>query len=301
MITLITLLLFIGATGKSAQIPLFVWLPDAMAGPTPVSALIHAATMVTAGRLYDRAAAFPLRPGASDLVANRLDRRSNRPFSLPPLALTQNDIKKVLAYSTVSQLGYMFLAVGIGAFSAAIFHFFTHAFFKACLFLGSGSVIHALGGEQDMRKMGGLKARMPTTYWTYVIATLAIAGAPFTAGFFLQGSDPVAGLQSRRALWSGRSASHRGHDGLLYVPPAVHGFSRRVPSQTIMPKRIFTNRRAIMTVPLVILAAGSIFAGWLGRRNISGAASGINGCNRFSAAQERITDRWPTEINVTLA
>jgi NADH-quinone oxidoreductase subunit L len=182
-IGLVTLLLFVGATGKSAQIPLFVWLPDAMAGPTPVSALIHAATMVTAG-VYMTARLhflFTLAPATLSLIAWI---GAATAFFAATIALTQNDIKKVLAYSTVSQLGYMFLAVGVGAFSAAIFHVFTHAFFKACLFLGAGSVIHALSGEQNMRRMGGLKAHMPKTYWTYVVATLAIAGAPLTAGFF---------------------------------------------------------------------------------------------------------------------
>ncbi|HET7377888.1 MAG TPA: NADH-quinone oxidoreductase subunit L, partial [Anaerolineae bacterium] len=167
MIGAITLLLFIGATGKSAQIPLFVWLPDAMAGPTPVSALIHAATMVTAG-VYMTARLhflFVLAPATLSLIAWI---GAATAFFAATIALTQNDIKKVLAYSTISQLGYMFLAVGMAAFSAAIFHVFTHAFFKACLFLGSGSVIHALDGEQDMRKMGGLNSRMPTTYWTYL-------------------------------------------------------------------------------------------------------------------------------------
>jgi len=162
MIAAITLLLFVGATGKSAQIPLFVWLPDAMAGPTPVSALIHAATMVTAG-VYMTARLhflFALAPATLALIA--WIGAATACFAAT-IALTQNDIKKVLAYSTVSQLGYMFLAVGLGAYAAAIFHVFTHAFFKACLFLGAGSAIHALGGEQDMRKMGGLRSRMPTT------------------------------------------------------------------------------------------------------------------------------------------
>lgn len=182
-ITGITLLLFLGATGKSAQLPLFTWLPDAMAGPTPVSALIHAATMVTAG-IY--------------MIA-----RSNVLFSMSPItlqiilligtltmliaasiALKQNDIKKVLAYSTVSQLGYMFIAVGVGAYTAAVFHVITHAFFKALLFLGSGSVIHAMSGEQDMRYMGGLKKQMPVTHITMLIGCIAIAGIPPLAGFF---------------------------------------------------------------------------------------------------------------------
>src|ERR671923_1081918 len=183
VITVATLFLFVGAAGKSAQIPLFVWLPDAMAGPTPVSALIHAATMVTAG-VYMTARLhflFALAPMTLSLIA--VIGAAPALFAAT-LALAQTDIKRVLAYSTVSQLGYMFLAAGVGAYSAAIFHLFTHAFFKACLFLGSGSVIHALGGEQDMRKMGGLKSYLPKTYWTYVIATLAIAGLPFTAGFF---------------------------------------------------------------------------------------------------------------------
>jgi len=181
--TPIALLLFVGAIGKSAQLPLYVWLPDAMAGPTPVSALIHAATMVTAG-VYMVARAnflFALSPTALLVVA--VVGGVTAVFAAT-IGLAQNDIKKVLAYSTVSQLGYMFLAAGAGAFAAAIFHVFTHAFFKACLFLGSGSVIHAMGGEQDMRRMGGLKKQLPTTYWTFVVATLALAGIPIFAGFF---------------------------------------------------------------------------------------------------------------------
>jgi NADH-quinone oxidoreductase subunit L len=180
--TIIGILLFIGAIGKSAQIPLYVWLPDAMAGPTPVSALIHAATMVTAG-VYMVARTnyfFTASPTAMLVVA--VVGGVTAVFAAT-IGLVQNDIKKVLAYSTVSQLGYMFLAAGVGAYIAAIFHVVTHAFFKACLFLGSGSVIHACGGEQDMRKMGGLKKYMPTTYWTFLVATIAIAGIPPLAGF----------------------------------------------------------------------------------------------------------------------
>ena len=181
--TVIALLLFVGAIGKSAQIPLYVWLPDAMAGPTPVSALIHAATMVTAG-VYIVARCnvfFRLSPTAMVVVAVV---GGVTALFAATIGLVQNDIKKVLAYSTVSQLGYMFLAAGVGAFVAAIFHVVTHAFFKACLFLGSGSVIHANAGEQDMTKMGGLRKHMPTTYWTFLFATLAIAGFPLFAGFF---------------------------------------------------------------------------------------------------------------------
>ncbi|HXD74150.1 MAG TPA: NADH-quinone oxidoreductase subunit L [Vicinamibacterales bacterium] len=182
-LSLITLFLFIGATGKSAQIPLFVWLPDAMEGPTPVSALIHAATMVTAGvyMIGRNAVLFGHAPLTMNIVAIV---GTATAFFAGTIALVQNDIKKVLAYSTVSQLGYKFLAMGVGAFSAGIFHLYTHAFFKALLFLGSGAVIHALGGEQDMRRMGGLKDQLPITYWTFLIGTIAIAGIPPFAGFF---------------------------------------------------------------------------------------------------------------------
>ncbi|MCC7031367.1 MAG: NADH-quinone oxidoreductase subunit L [Acidobacteria bacterium] len=182
-ISLITLLLFIGATGKSAQIPLYVWLPDAMEGPTPVSALIHAATMVTAGvyMIGRLAPVFELAPITLGIVATI---GAATALFAGTIGLVQNDIKRVLAYSTVSQLGYMFLAMGMGAFGAGIFHLYTHAFFKACLFLGSGAVIHALHGEQDIRKMGGLAKHLPITYWTFLIASIAIAGIPPLAGFF---------------------------------------------------------------------------------------------------------------------
>jgi len=181
--TAICLLLFVGACGKSAQIPLYVWLPDAMAGPTPVSALIHAATMVTAGvyMVVRSNVLFRMSPTAMAVVA--IVGALTAIFAAT-IGLAQNDIKKVLAYSTVSQLGYMFMAAGVGAFTAAIFHVMTHAFFKACLFLGAGSVIHGCGGEQDMRKMGGLRKYMPHTHRTMLIATIAISGVPFFAGFF---------------------------------------------------------------------------------------------------------------------
>jgi NADH-quinone oxidoreductase subunit L len=261
-ITLITLLLSVGAAGKSAQIPLFVWLPDAMAGPTPVSALIHAATMVTAGiymiaRLHFL---FILAPYTLSIIAVV---GAATAFFAATVALAQNDIKKVLAYSTVSQLGYMFLAVGIGAFSAAIFHLFTHAFFKACLFLGSGSVIHALHGEQDMRKMGGLKAALPQTYWTYLIATLAIAGIPFTAGFFSkdlilwQAFDGGSyGLWSIGIITAGLTAFYMFRQ--LFM--VFHG-SLKADDHT---RTHLHESPPAMTVPLVILAVGSIFSGWLG-------------------------------------
>ena len=182
-LTAICLLLFLGACGKSAQIPLYVWLPDAMAGPTPVSALIHAATMVTAGvyMIVRSNVLYRLSPDAMMVVA--IVGGLTALFAAT-IGLRQFDIKKVLAYSTVSQLGFMFIAVGVGAFAAGIFHLVTHAFFKACLFLGSGSVIHAMSGEQDIRNMGGLKDKIPQTYRTFAIATYAIAGLPLAAGFF---------------------------------------------------------------------------------------------------------------------
>lgn len=182
-ITAICLLLFVGAIGKSAQIPLFTWLPDAMAGPTPVSALIHAATMVTAGiyMVVRSNVLFALSPYASQIVAII---GLATAFFAATIGLKQNDIKKVLAYSTVSQLGYMFVALGIGAYDTALFHVVTHAFFKALLFLGAGSVIHAMSGEQDIRRMGGLKGKLPVTHMTFLIGTLAIAGIPPFAGFF---------------------------------------------------------------------------------------------------------------------
>ena len=183
VVSIATMLLFIGATGKSAQIPLYVWLPDAMEGPTPVSALIHAATMVTAGvyMIGRNAVLFSHAPETMLIVAII---GALTALMAGTIGLVQNDIKRVLAYSTVSQLGYMFLAMGMGAFGAGIFHLYTHAFFKALLFLGSGAVIHALHGEQDIRNMGGLKRYLPITYWTFLIGSLAIAGVPFLSGFF---------------------------------------------------------------------------------------------------------------------
>ena len=197
-LTAIALLLLVGACGKSAQIPLYVWLPDAMAGPTPVSALIHAATMVTAGvyMVARSAAIFTHAPAAMETVAII---GLATAFFAATIGLAQNDIKKVFAYSTVSQLGYMFLGVGVGAFSAGIYHLMTHAFFKALLFLGAGSVIHALGGEQDMRHMGGLRKKIPWTFWTLLCASLAISGVPPFAGFFSK--DAILAAAYRHAPW----------------------------------------------------------------------------------------------------
>src|SRR5437879_8832886 len=195
-LTFACLLIFTGACGKSAQLPLYVWLPDAMEGPTPVSALIHAATMVTAG-VYVVARSHILFAHAPTAMLVVAIVGCATAFFAATIGLVQTDIKKVLAYSTVSQLGYMFLACGAGAFSAGIFHLMTHAFFKGLLFLGAGSVIHAVGGEQDMRKMGGLKTYIPITFTTMLIATLAISGIP-----------PLAGLWSKdEILWKAYQAS----------------------------------------------------------------------------------------------
>ncbi len=191
--------------GKSAQIPLYVWLPDAMAGPTPVSALIHAATMVTAG-VYMVVRAQRHLPARARRLALRGDHRRATAIFAATIGLAQNDIKKVLAYSTVSQLGYMFLAAGLGAYSAALFHVMTHAFFKALLFLGSGSVIHAMGGEQDMTKMGGLKKACRITYWTFVIGAAGDLRHPAPRRLLQQGRDPRTPPRPTASGCSGRSA-----------------------------------------------------------------------------------------------
>src|SRR5678815_2378297 len=207
--SLVGILLFIGATGKSAQIPLHVWLPDAMAGPTPVSALIHAATMVTAGvYLVARMSGIYLHAAEASAIVAAIG--ATTALFAATIAIVQTDIKKVLAYSTISQLGFMFVALGVGAYGVAIFHLYTHAFFKACLFLGAGSVIHALGGEQDIRKMGGLARRIPITFVTFAVATAAIAGIPPLAGFFSK--DEI--------LWFA-FASSRGGSPLLYLVAAA--------------------------------------------------------------------------------
>jgi NADH-quinone oxidoreductase subunit L len=261
--TVIGLLLFVGATGKSAQIPLFVWLPDAMAGPTPVSALIHAATMVTAGvymvaRMH---AVYALAPTALAVVAII---GAATALLAAIIGTAQNDIKKVLAYSTVSQLGYMFLGLGVGLPGAAIFHVVTHAFFKGLLFLCSGSVIHGMGGEQDMRKMGGLRAFMPITFWTMTIGTLAIAGVPPLAGFF-----------SKDEIILGAFAGPHAIPALGWVAYAA-AFLTAFYMGRMLFLTFFGERRAdahvqhhihespaLMWVPLVVLAALSIGGGFL--------------------------------------
>ena len=265
-LTLACLLLFVGACGKSAQVPLYVWLPDAMEGPTPVSALIHAATMVTAG-VYMVArsnALFVLAPNAMKTVA--IIGAVTAIFAAS-IGLVQNDIKRVLAYSTVSQLGYMFLALGVGAFAAGVFHVFTHAFFKALLFLGSGSVIHAMSGEQNMQKMGALWHKVPVTAWTMFIGTLAIAGFPGLAGFFSK--DEILWQ-----TWSSAGGAYRILWVVAFVTALMTAFYmfRLIYLTFWSPSRIHDHEvehhihesPKSMTVPLVVLAFFSIFAGYLG-------------------------------------
>ena len=286
-ISLITLLMFIGATGKSAQIPLYVWLPDAMEGPTPVSALIHAATMVTAGvyMIGRNAVLFEHAPITLQVVAVV---GAATALMAGTIGLVQTDIKRVLAYSTVSQLGYMFLAMGMGAFGAGIFHLMTHAFFKACLFLGSGAVIHALHGEQDIRKMGGLKKHIPITYWTFVIASVAIAGVPGLAGFFSK--DEIlfeTFLHGHQVLWvvgvltslltatymfrlvhltfhgeeRFATAGH-GHDDHGHAHAAPQHVSTAAPQHSHAAH--LHDAPAPMAFALIVLAVGSILAGYVG-------------------------------------
>jgi NADH-quinone oxidoreductase subunit L len=289
VLSLATLLLFIGATGKSAQIPLYVWLPDAMEGPTPVSALIHAATMVTAGvyMIGRNAVLFSHAPETMQVVAVI---GASTALMAGTIGLVQNDIKRVLAYSTVSQLGYMFMAMGVGAFGAGIFHLYTHAFFKACLFLGSGAVIHALHGEQDIRNMGGLKSALPITYWTFLIASLAIAGVPGLAGFFSK--DEIlfeTFAHGHTILWtvgiltSLLTATYmfrlvfltfhgeRRHEAppqhAVEEEPAAHGpdsVLHHPATHSPRPGAALHDAPAAMALALVVLAIGSVAAGYVG-------------------------------------
>ena len=260
-----TMLMLLAATGKSAQIPLYVWLPDAMEGPTPVSALIHAATMVTAGvYLIARSAPlFHLAPTTGNWVAWIGVATA---FIAATIALTQTDLKRILAYSTVSQLGFMFIAVGVGAYGAAIFHLVTHAFFKALLFLGAGSVMHALHGELDIRKMGNLRAKLPTTYWTFLAGAAALAGIPLLSGFFSKDAILFNAFEYQIPLW---------------VVGAITAFLTAVYSFRMVfmafwgqerDKKLFSHAHEsprVMTIPLIILAIGAIFAGYLGLPSIS--------------------------------
>jgi NADH-quinone oxidoreductase subunit L len=282
----IALLLFLGATGKSAQIPLFVWLPDAMAGPTPVSALIHAATMVTAG-VYMVARCsiiYALAPVAMEVVA--MIGIVTALFAAT-MGLVQNDIKKVLAYSTVSQLGYMFLGLGAGAFASGIFHVMTHAFFKALLFLGAGSVIHAMHEEQDIQKMGGLKSYMPVTYKTFLVAALAIAGIPPLSGFFSK--DEI--------LWKAFSSGSITLWAIGLTGAAITAFYMfRLVNLTFGGKARWTGEihphesPRLMTVPLIILAILSIVGGLAGIPHALGGSNWIEGwlAPVFERAESRI-------------
>ena len=260
-ITGITLLLFVGATGKSAQIPLYTWLPDAMAGPTPVSALIHAATMVTAG-IYMIARSnilYTMAPHTQHVVAVI---GLATAVLAATIALKQNDIKKVLAYSTVSQLGYMFLGLGVGAYTGAVFHVMTHAFFKALLFLGAGSVIHAMGGEQDMRNMGGLNKHMRTTHMTFLLGCLAIAGMPPFSGFFSKDEILAAAYAKNPVLW--------GIGVITAMMTAFYMF--RLYAMTFKGQFRGTHEQehhlhespAAITIPLIVLAILAVAGGWVG-------------------------------------
>jgi NADH-quinone oxidoreductase subunit L len=281
VLTAIGLLMLVGACGKSAQIPLFVWLPDAMEGPTPVSALIHAATMVTAGvYMVCRSNAIFSRAPIALLAVAIIGTLTS--FFAATIGITQTDIKRVLAYSTVSQLGYMFMAAGVAAYSASVFHLMTHAFFKALLFLGAGSVIHGIGGEQDMRKMGGLRKYMPWTFWTMLIATLAISGIPPFAGFFSKDEilwQAFSSPHGSKIFWAfgvitafmtsfymfrlifltftgeyrgAQPEAHSAHDA-----PGSHGTSHGTPHESPW----------LMLAPLVLLGVLSVIGGWVGIGN----------------------------------
>ncbi len=259
--TAIALLLFVGATGKSAQIPLYVWLPDAMEGPTPVSALIHAATMVTAGvyMITRMNVVFQLAPVALGVIATI---GAVTALYAATMALVQTDIKRVLAYSTISQLGYMFLALGVGAFTSGIFHLMTHAFFKALLFLGSGSVIHAMSGEQDMRRMGGLWGKIPKTAIDISDCDHRDFGNPAVRRFRQQRCDS-RGLVQRAPAALGSRLHHRGPDGFLHVSPGEHDLFRRL-ARIREAEHHMHESPPSMTVPLMILAGLSIVGGWIG-------------------------------------
>lgn len=285
LITIITLLLFAGAVGKSAQIPLYVWLPDAMEGPTPVSALIHAATMVTAG-VYMVArshALFAASPFSSDVVAYT---GAITALFAATIALVQTDLKRVLAYSTISQLGYMFLGVGVAAYGAGIFHLMTHAFFKALLFLGAGSVMHAMNGVIDMRNLGGLRDKMPWTYRTFLVGALALAGFPLLSGFFSKDEILAAAFESRHnVLWAIGLATAA--LTAFYIFRAFfltfHGSPRWAESSTKVPMKVADHvshggqgatfpheSPRVMTVPLAILAILAVLGGYVGLPAVMG-------------------------------
>jgi NADH-quinone oxidoreductase subunit L len=273
-LTIIALLLFVGAAGKSAQLPLYVWLPDAMEGPTPVSALIHAATMVTAGvYMVVRSHSIFLKAPFALWVVGVVGCLTA--LFAATIGLVQTDIKKVLAYSTVSQLGYMFLACGVGAFGAGIFHLMTHAFFKGLLFLAAGSVIHAMGGEQDMRQMGGLRKKIPITFWTMFMATLAIAGAPGFSGFFSKDEILNQAQVMSPVLW-----------GLGVLTAGLTSFYMfRLLFLTFFGAQRYDEHHVHvhespknMTVPLIVLAILSVCGGWMAAPELMG---GVNHFEQF--------------------
>jgi len=269
MATLAAVLFFIGATGKSAQVPLYVWLPDAMEGPTPVSALIHAATMVTAGvyMVCRMNALFAFSGTASLVVA--LTGAVTAVFAAT-MALTENDIKKVLAYSTISQIGYMFIGCGVGAYSAGMFHLVTHAFFKSLLFLAAGSVIHALSGEQDLRKMGGLRRYLPRTFPAFFVGAAAIAGVPFLSGFFSKdGILSRAFAQGQYVVWALGLATAILTAFYIFrlVFLAFYGRDDRISAET---KAHIHESPSIMTVPLAVLAFFAVAAGYIGLPRVLG-------------------------------
>ena len=271
-ITGITLLLFVGATGKSAQIPLYTWLPDAMAGPTPVSALIHAATMVTAGvYMIARSNALYSLAHSTQMVVAIIGLATA--LWAASIALKQNDIKKVLAYSTVSQLGFMFLALGMGNYVAAVFHVMTHAFFKALLFLGSGSVIHAMGGEQDITKMGGLSKHMRITYTTFLIGCLAIAGIPPFSGFFSKDAILLSAFEQNKVIWAlavfAALMTAYYMFRLLFVT-----FSGKFRGTHEQEHHLHESPSA-MTLPLIILAILAVIGGFVGVPHVLGGHNEI--------------------------
>ena len=274
-LSLICLCLFIGAMGKSAQVPLYVWLPDAMAGPTPVSALIHAATMVTAG-VYMVARCNVLFRLAPEVMLFVACIGCFTALFAGTIAVAQNDLKKVLAYSTISQLGYMFLACGVGAFSVGMFHVMTHACFKACLFLGAGAVMHAMSDDLDIRHMGGLKAKMPITFWTFLLATFAISGIPPFAGFFSKDAILSSAFESPslgKLLWFVG----------LFTAGLTAFYMYRIVSLTFFGQFRGTKEQehhlheapASMTFPLIVLGFLSVVAGWLGLPAVFGEHANI--------------------------
>ncbi len=300
-VALITLLLFLGACGKSAQIPLYVWLPDAMEGPTPVSALIHAATMVTAGvyMVARCAILYSMAPVSMAVVA--VTGCVTAVFAAS-IGLMQNDIKRVLAYSTISQLGYMFMACGVGAFAAGIFHLVTHAFFKALLFLGAGSVMHGMAGELDMRKMGALKNKMPWTYATFLIGTLALAGIFPFAGFFSKDEILWETLQQNPLLWAGGALG--AFMTAFYMFRAVfmtfHGASR-------VDGHVHVHESpAVMIIPLCVLAVLSLVGGWIGLPLIEGGnkirefLSPVFGGAAHGAAAQAVAHQAGLEVTMML-